>query len=251
MSRKISTCSNQWPAKCNKNCCLLPVTSIQHWFRNASVLFRFFTPPLLNDFSSGKLYFICICFCYGLMLHRQLVVVCIRLPKSDIAVSFSFLQTVGCPEILSVGLICLSKISKILTHLKGKHIEDDKHCVPLRCHCSHNHDVFHYCHSCSYTLLIISVLYAVPTPVSHSQKHIHRKVAEIPVFWVTGNRSEKLCIILFRKGVFSLLFSFLNDLAATNHKLSHPGEEKVCGVFKCSPSRADTISPISTKTWKN
>lgn len=49
--------------------------------------------------------------------------------------------------------------------------------------------------------------YLYDTPITKSQKHIHRKVAEIPVFWVTGNRSEKLCIISFCKGVFSLLFS--------------------------------------------
>lgn len=40
-----SACSNQWPAKYNKNCSSLPVTSIKHWFGNADILLRPFYFP--------------------------------------------------------------------------------------------------------------------------------------------------------------------------------------------------------------
>lgn len=110
--------------------------------------------------------------------------------------------------------------------------------VPFTPWCFLDCKVFHYCHFCSGKFLIISVHF-VPTPIT--QAHIHRKAAKIPMFWVTGNTSEKLCIILSHKGVSSLSTCFWNDLAATSHKLSHPKEEKVCGVFKRHPVRAGTL----------
>lgn len=48
----------------------------------------------------------------------------------------------------------------------------------------------------------------------------------------------------------SLLFSFCNDSAATNHKLSHSQEEKVFAVLKRSPTRASTLSPFFSQNLK-
>lgn len=129
MSRKISTCSNQWPAKYNKNCCLLPVASIKHRFGNAGSLLRPFTPPFLSNLSSGKL-------CFYQYLNFSFTWINITLTTSyclykaieKCRSSFFQFCTDRC---LPRNLQCrfhqsrIFDIKKILTHLKGLNTDND------------------------------------------------------------------------------------------------------------------------------
>lgn len=100
------------------------------------------------------------------------------------------------------------------------------------CDSSSNFKVFHCSHLCSYTILIISAICCLPPErVSKARPHW----AKIPVFWVTGNWSEKLV------SAFFVFFLKWQSPQTTNfHTLRR--RKFVCGVPKPSPIRPTPFS---------